>query len=262
MKNRLYFLYAAFSRERRCCLWLYCLPGDRKCKVIEKKRKSCFFSPEHFFCHVIWKPLTKRQMSWLGVQTFIIMNLEHIDIFKVYWGSRHWDQATGSKSIQGDFWHCLLQDFSSCINHPMPHLQVGRMGGCGTVEEESKFSSGLNSGSPSTCSHSDLMENYQTLFELHLWRDNNLYLAGLWWGLKNSNLPMFLGMVDSQGVRISSPLHEETLKLSESSYAWFPMVFLALNYHSFVYLWFPHGFSVFIDQILFDLHGKKYLFSD
>ena len=134
-EEQIVFLIHSIFRERRCCLWLYCLPGDRKCKVIEKKRKSTFSSLWTFFCRVIWKPLTKRQMSWLRCPDM------HHNEFGAYlyfqsilklWGTETNQQA--QNWFQGDFWHCLLQDFSSCINHPMQHLQVGRRGkDCRTV---------------------------------------------------------------------------------------------------------------------------------
>ena len=197
-EEQIVFLIRSIFRERRCCLWLYCLPGDRKCKVIEKKRKSAITSLWTFFCRVIWKPLTKRQMGWLRCPDI------HHNEFGAYWYFQSILRLRGTETkqqaqnrFQGDFGIAFYRIFLPVLTI---QCRICRWGGWVKIVglwEESKFSSGLNSGSPSTCSHSDLGK-LPNPFELHLWRDNNLYLAGLWWGWKNSNLPMFPGMVDSQ----------------------------------------------------------------
>lgn len=238
-EEQIVFLIRSIFRERRCCLWLYCLPGDRKCKVIEKKRKSAITSLWTFFCRVIWKPLTKRQMGWLRYPDI------HHNEFGAYWYFQSILRLRGTETkqqaqnrFQGDFGIAFYRIFLPVLTI---QCRICRWGGWVKIVglwEESKFSSGLNSGSPSTCSHSDLMENYQTLLNFISEGIIIFTLQGCDGAEKTVTCPCFRVWWILR-CEVSSSLREETLKSSESSYAWFPMVFLALNYHSFVYLISP-----------------------
>lgn len=58
---------------------LYCLSGDRKCKVIYKKRKSTHTSCSTLFCYIIWKPWTKRMRG-----EKIFLDIYHTEL-GAYW---------------------------------------------------------------------------------------------------------------------------------------------------------------------------------
>ena len=103
--------------ERWCCLRLYCYPGAEHVKSHTKEKKNTFTSCSTFSCPIVWKHWQKDWWVRRDFQTFIIMNLEHIGIFRVYWGSDARRLSSGLKfKSQGCFSIALHRIFLPAVS--------------------------------------------------------------------------------------------------------------------------------------------------